>query len=32
MVDQVIDDRPAEMTADDVIALYRNKMTSAAEH
>jgi polar amino acid transport system substrate-binding protein len=32
MVDQVIDDRPAELTADDVIALYRSKMTSDAGH
>ncbi len=32
MVDQVIDDRPAEMTADDVIKLYRSKMTSVAGH
>jgi polar amino acid transport system substrate-binding protein len=32
MVDQVIDDRPAELTADDVIALYRSKMTSEAGH
>ena len=32
MVDQVIDDRPAELTAEDVIALYRSKMTSDAGH
>jgi len=32
MVDQVIDDRPAELTADDVIALYRSKITSDAGH
>ena len=32
MVNQVIDDRPTELNADDVIALYRKSIAPKAEH